>query len=267
MPRKKTTWPTIINTAIFIAMEIAALNMLAGGSTLHGVRISGAAHRFMGNVWGRTEAVKYYFSLRESNDSLMRENRLLHEKLLRYSAMESMADRSVEVREDFTFIPAKILKISNNKQHNFLILDRGSEDGVAEQSGIISGKGVVGIVDAVGKHHSYALSLLNSDISVSARIGSEGAVGPLVWDGMNSDGALLKEISLQYKYSPGDTVYTSGYSSIFPPDIPLGIAGEAKIINGATNEIRVRLFQDFSTLRYVTVVTNNNRSAMEELIP
>lgn len=267
MPKRNSTWPTVINAAIFLAMEIVALNMIAAGPSLQGLRISEAAHRFMGTVWGGTEAVKDYFSLRETNDSLMRENMLLHEKLLRYAAADSLADKAAETEGDFTFTPAKILKISNNKQHNFLIINRGSEDGITGQSGIISDKGVVGIIDAVGKRHSYALSLLNSGISISSRIGMEGAVGPLVWDGEHSDGALLKEIPLQYKYSPGDTVYTSGYSSIFPPDIPLGVAGEARIINGATNEIRIRLFQDFSTLRYVTVVTNNGRGAMEELIP
>ncbi len=52
-------------------------------------------------------------------------------------------------------------------------------------------------------------------------------------------------------------MYTSGHSLLFPPDIPLGIAGDAKVVNGATNEIAVRLFQDFSALRYVSVVHNN----------
>jgi rod shape-determining protein MreC len=60
----------------------------------------------------------------------------------------------------------------------------------------------------------------------------------------------------------GDTVYTSGHSLMFPPDIPLGVAGEARVINGATNEIRVDLFQDFTAIRYVTVVHN---TAIEEV--
>ena len=106
---------------------------------------------------------------------------------------------------------------------------------------------------------------MNTDVSISARLGHVGAVGPLVWDGRSTSGAILKEIPLQYKYEPGDTIYTSGYSAIFPPDIPLGVAGESKVINGATNEIRVTLFQDFTALRYVTVVHNNALQEMEAL--
>ena len=84
-------------------------------------------------------------------------------------------------------------------------------------------------------------------------------MGPLTWDGVTMDGAVLKEIPLQYKYSPGDTVWTSGNSMLFPPDIPLGIAGSSKVVNGAVNEIQVDLFQNFSALRYVTIVSNSGR--------
>ena len=100
---------------------------------------------------------------------------------------------------------------------------------------------------------------MNSGVSISARLGNEGAIGPLVWDGISSDGAILKEIPLQYKFAPGDTVWTSGFSSIFPADIPLGVAGESRIVNGAVNEIKVKLFQSFSALRFVTIAVNNGR--------
>jgi rod shape-determining protein MreC len=63
----------------------------------------------------------------------------------------------------------------------------------------------------------------------------------------------------------GDTVYTSGFSSIFPPDIPLGVTGESRIVNGATSEIKVRLFEDFSALRHVTIVENLGREEIKEL--
>ena len=120
-------------------------------------------------------------------------------------------------------------------------------------------------MDAVDKHYSYAISFMNPEISISARLGSEGAVGPLTWDGVSTRGAVLKEIPLQYKFQKGDTVFTSGFSAIFPPDIPIGTTGDAKIVNGATNEIKVNLFQDFSTLKYVVVVENIGREEIMSL--
>ena len=45
----------------------------------------------------------------------------------------------------------------------------------------------------------------------------------------------------------------------------MGIAGDAKVINGATNEISVKLFQDHSALKYVTIIENTRLSEIAEI--
>ena len=219
--------------------------------------------------YGRTQAVSGYFSLKRTNEDLVLENQQLREELdgLRAAAHDLRVDSLGVARgrvRGFDYIPAEVIKISRNKQHNYMILNKGFEDGIQEKSGIITHNGVVGIVDAVSAHHAYALSFQNSDISISGRFGEDGATGLLIWDGKSSHGAILQEVPLQYKYAVGDTVYTSGHSLMFPPDIPLGVAGEARVINGATNEIQVDLFQDFTAIRYVTVVHNTAFDEVEE---
>ena len=102
-------------------------------------------------------------------------------------------------------------------------------------------------------------------MSISARLGREGSVGPLSWNGRGSNEAILSEIPHHVDFAPGDTVYTSGFSSIFPADIPLGITGGAKVVNGATYEIEVELFEDFASLRYVTIADNLGREEMNAL--
>ena len=271
MPKDRKIIPTILSAAIFIIMEVAALNMLANNNAIQRLWFAQAAHRFMAKAWGASEEIKYYFSLKKQNEMLAAENFFLNEKLRFYSErLTEMAQSSLQLPESgneggFEYQNASIVKISNNKQHNYIIIDKGSEDGITTRSGILTSQGVVGIIDAVSKHYSYALSFRNADVSISARLGQEGAVGPLIWDGHSTNGAILKEIPLQYKFQPGDTVWTSGYSSIFPPDIPLGVTGDSRIVNGATNEIKVTLFQDFTALRFVTVVNNRNLEDIEEL--
>ena len=146
-----------------------------------------------------------------------------------------------------------------------MIISKGSRDGIVKGSGVITGKGAIGIIDAVGEGFAYARSFKNHEMNISARLGNQGAVGPLSWDGKSSDMAILKEIPHHMEFSPGDTVFTSGFSSIFPPDIPLGTAGEAKVVNGATYEIKVKLFEDFNSLRYVTVVENIGKDEIKRL--
>jgi rod shape-determining protein MreC len=268
--RKSNLIYHLFNAAIFVILEIAALNMLCGNGSLQGIWISRGAQNVMSFLWGGSQQISDYFSLKDQNAVLAQENFELRMKLDKMEAMipedERMdLDLSEDISRNYRFIPAEISKISNGSQHNYMIIGKGSEDGVTEGSGVITGKGAVGIIDAVSRHHSYARSFKNHEMNISARLGKEGAVGPLSWDGIKSDGAILKEIPHHVEFEKGDTVYTSGYSSIFPPDIPLGEVGDSKIVNGATYEIRIRLFEDFGALRYVTIVENMGKEEIKEL--
>ena len=224
----------------------------------------------MGSVWGITQDIRHYFSLKEKNDALAMDNFALRETILELESIIRTEARASEITSDgvadgYRYTPATIVKISNNSQHNYLIINKGSENGITEGSGIITGKGAVGVIDAVSENFSYARSFKNHGMNISARLGRNGAVGPVSWDGYSNDGAIMREIPHHVEFTPGDTVYTSGYSSIFPPDIPIGITGEAKIVNGSTYEIKVRLFEDFGALRYVTVVENTGKDEMQRL--
>ena len=245
------------------------MNILSRNAALQKTWIAKGPHGVMGAVWGSTQSVREYFSLRKTNKALADENFRLYKELSRSQEMLRQARidtmKMAAGSRGFQYINAEVIKKSRNKQHNYIVINRGFEDGVKEKSGVVTPYGVVGIVDAVSAHHAFAFSFQNSDISISARLGGEqGAVGPLVWDGIHPDRAILKEIPLQYKFAPGDTVYTSGHSLMFPPDIPLGIAGNAHMVNGSTNEIQVTLFQDFSRIRYVSVVHNLSLEEIEE---
>lgn len=224
----------------------------------------------MGTVWGSTQSIKDYFSLRKANEALAQENFELRARLAQFEHMEEgMREDSIpetaKTAGHFRFIPASIMKISNNTQHNYLIIGKGAGSGITVGSGVITGKGAVGVIDAVSENYSYARSFRNFGMSISTRIGHSGPVGPMEWDGHSRDKAVLKEIPHHVQFHEGDTVYTSGYSSIFPPDIPLGTLGKSKVVNGATFEISVDLFEDFGAIRYVTIVENMGKEEMNRL--
>ena len=263
MPRGLKNIKGVVSAAIFIVLEVAALSMLSRTSGLQNIWAKRLPRRAMTVLWRGGENVRGYFNLRSQNERLAQENFALSEelRLLR----EGASVREPSRRGGLLYIPATIVKMSRNSQHNYIILDKGSEDGVTPLSGIISDKGAVGIIDVVDKKYSYGLTLLNSHVQISARLGREGVVAPLVWDGLHKDGALLKDIPLHHPVAVGDTVRTSGFSSIFPADIALGTVSGTKVVNGSTLDVRVRLFQDFSTLRFTTVVVNTDRHAVDSL--
>ena len=224
----------------------------------------------MGTVWGTTQTIKDYFSLKKINDNLALENHELRTKVASLTQLAEDANHnefnlSSDMSGHFRFIPATVVKISNNTQHNYLIIGKGSNDGITVGSGVVTSKGAIGVIDAVSENYSYARSFRNFGMSISSRIGKLGSIGPLEWNGRGGNKAILKEIPHHMEFHHGDTVYTSGYSSIFPPDIPLGVLGDAKIVNGATYEINVDLFEDFGALRYVTIVYNTAQEEMKKL--
>ena len=242
--------------------------MLSHNGQMQNIWISKGIHAFHAFFWGGAENIRDYFSLKKQNAALAEENFRLSQTIRAYKELtgrEMDGDSIPETTGGYRYIHADAVKISNNRMHNYLILDKGSEDGVEELSGVITSNGIVGIIDAVGKRYSYARSFKNSGMVVSARIGKEGPTGEIMWDGISSNGAVLREIPHHIAVQPGDTVYTSGFSSIFPPDIPLGVTGESTVVNGSTFNVKVTLFTDFSSIRYVTIVHNTDNGEIKEL--
>lgn len=244
--------------------------MLRNNAELQNAWFAKGGQNVMNTVWGWTNSISDYFSLKEQNDSLAVENLALRTRIvaLEEYISDSLLTRklySADRQQGFAYIPATINKISNNTQHNYIIVSKGSKDGVNRGDGVITGQGAIGIVDAVSENFCFVRSFKNHGMSISARLGREGSSGQLRWDGLNSNGALLSEIPHHITVTPGDTVYTSGFSSIFPSDIPLGIAKDSRIVNGSTYEIKVTMFEDFTALKYVTIVQNQEKDEIKEL--
>ena len=269
MPQGQKTTSFLVNAAIFILMEVAALAMLHASSTLQNIWINRASHRTMAFLWGSGETIRSQFQLDRLNRDLQAENARLQERLrayeLREVAQEELDRLVTQDTLNYRYTPATVVKMSRNRTHNYIILNKGSEDGIRPQSGIISDLGVVGIVEAVDKHYSYGLTLMNPGMSVGARIGRSDIVAPLSWDGHGTGRAILRDLPPHLAIEPGDTIRTSGYSTLFPPGIPIGVTGGSHLVDGSTRRVEVQLFQDFSAVRYVTVVENLERTEIMAL--
>lgn len=254
---------------VFILLEIAAISVLRSSSSIQDEWMNKASMNVVSFLWSGAEKVRCYFSLDEQNRDLQAENERLLAELQKYrdgivSAAEVAASNQVECG-NFTRIPARVVKLGRNTSHNYIILDKGSEDGVLPNSGIVSAKGVVGIVTAVSRHHSFGLTLINSHIKIGAKVGRNGVAAPMVWDGIHVDRARVTDLPPQFSAAPTDTVYTSGYSLMFPSGIALGTPGSSRMVDGSTLSLDVHLFQNYKALGYVTVLVNPTASEIEFL--
>lgn len=266
--QKSRAISSLVTAAVFLVLEAAAIAVLHYGNELQRNWLAKAGHAAMTVLWSGGEKITGYFSLAEKNDSLAAENARLSARLRFledniHASGITLKDGIRGANGRYRFTPAEIVKLSDNRQHNYVILDKGAEDGVLEGSGIITEKGVVGIIESVSRHYSYGITFHNYNMSVSARLGKEGPVGPMSWKGYRN--AVLEEIPHHLVNGLGDTVYTSGFSIIFPRDIPLGVVVGASLKDGATYNLEVGLFENFSSLKYVTIVSNPDTEELESL--
>ncbi len=230
----------------------------------------GALTKSISGFWHRQASkVTSLFDLRRSNILLLMENVELRNDIERYKTKMQMLQDSLMKIDDtagiFRYIPARVIDNSINSRHNYIMLDAGTTDGVYKGMGVICRNGVVGIVSATSNHFASVISLLNIDVKVSAMHKKSGAFGAISWDGMDYRRVVLDEIPLHINVAQGDTIVTSGFSTIFPKDIPIGRVVDFYIKDGSFLSISVELFADFKTLDYVYLVNSRVKDEIERL--
>ncbi len=259
----------LLRLGLFFALFVASVILITKDSLFQQIKISGYLMYVKSGIADLSSDIKYYFNLKSVNDILLNENLMLRNKLEKSVKLTEALDTIVSYETTdpgFSYIPAKIISNSTNKLQNFIILDKGSSHGVEPDMGVISSEGVVGVVSSVSANYSYVISFLNTSQSVSAKISPANSFGPLIWEGRDITEATLTEIPHHIEYNPGDSIFTSGFSTMFPPGIPIGTAMESSYIRGAHHIIKVKLFQDFSTLFFVNIVVNHNKHEIDKII-
>jgi len=257
----------LIVAAVFIVLEIAAICLLLASSAMHDIWIHRVSHDVIRVIWSGGETFRQTLKLKETNGKLVEENFRLREQIRMMTPSKEDNPENTAPKKDngFTYVNATVVKISRNSQRNYIIINKGSEDGVRPFSGIISRKGIVGVVNSVGRHYSYGITFMNSKISASVRIGHGGPVSSLYWDGVSEDRALIKGRNVNSEDYVSDTVWTSGFSNIFPGDYPVGVVVGTRKVGGSYKDLEVCLFQSFDALQYVSVTMNPDSGEIDEL--
>lgn len=255
---------------LFILLETLALAMVFNYNSFQKATYLNSANRVTGKVYAIYQSVTGYFGLTKINRELAQENarlRMLLENQPEFVAnTDSIFLTLPESDSVYHFIPAQIISNSVNRPFNYITLDKGSMHGIKPDMGIISASGIVGVVGQVSASYSMGLSVLNQRWSISAKLKKNGYYGSLIWDGLDYRMANLNEIPLHVDIAVGDTVVTSGYSSVFPEGILVGtISGFSEPDGENYYSIRVRLSVDFKNLSHVEVVENRDKQEIDEL--
>ncbi len=220
-------------------------------------------------VNGVVSAVTEYINLRSTNDALIRENAALKTLLPGAYYVDSALKQTTEdtiLKRQYTFMTAKVINNSVNRRSNYLTLNRGSQQGVKPEMGVICSDGIVGIVKDVSEHYCSVISFLHKDSRISARIKGTNYMGSMVWDGFDETHGTLNDIAKHVRVKTGDTIVTTSYSAIFPEGIMIGLVDEVNSSGGNNfQDISVKLSTPFGKLTYVYLVGNELKDEQRSL--
>ena len=246
------------NLLLFLLLEIFAIVFMIQGSSYQRSKLIGLNRQVTGYIFNKVDGAREYFSLRQANEQLAVENMELRNRLDLISSKLDSATVVSELKGEhrYYFVQSRIVHNSVNKQLNYLTLNKGKKQGVFRDMGVISDQGLVGIILESSANYATVIPIINRNFRLSAKIKSNNHAGILQWDGASSQFAILTEIPFHAELTEGDTIITSGFSSIFPEGIEMGHIESFSLEKGNFYDVRVRLSTDFQRLYHVNVIRN-----------
>lgn len=226
-----------------------------------------SSNAMVASVYELNNALVEFFKLRATNEILATENTNLRNEIVqlrnRLSTIHPKVVDSIRFRippeMEYSFVSAKVINNSTNKLQNFITINKGKQDGIKVDMGVISDLGVVGIVKTVSDKFSVVIPILNDKIKINCKFKHNNYSGPLNWNGMDYRYASMLDIARHVKFALGDSLVTSGFTNAFPEGIPVGTIADFKIKESDPYyTIKVKLAVDFRTLSYVKVIDYKN---------
>lgn len=232
----KSRWLQVALSVVLISVGVSLLASLPGSTIVP---------RTVGAVTAPMQKISTYLSTAAENISTRRKTEQEYEGQITELKKEVRRLRAIaidyyEIKKEntqyakfyelkkqnnsFKFVQAAVVARDPNELFYGFTIDKGSMDGVQENSPVITANGLVGWVSAVGVNSCKVSTILSAE----ARIGSVDKVtrdsGVIIGDVKLSDANLTKMMFLpaQNQMKPGDIVTTSGLGGIYPKDLPIG---------------------------------------------
>ena len=258
-------------TIIFILLEAISFSLIVQHNNYQRTVFSGRTATFYYYISSFISDIDNYFSLRETNEKLVAENTNLKNTIEGFKSAGYGQGNNALVTDssffdvDYQYQSAQMINSSFNKTKNYITLDKGSSDGVSKEMAVCSREGVVGIIQNTSRHYARVLPLINTNLRVSAKLKKNGYYGSLQWDGNDYRYSYLNDIPFHVDVTQGDTIVTSGFSSIFPEGELIGFVETVNKETANFLSIKVKLAVDFKKISDVYVVANLNKSEKLQL--
>jgi rod shape-determining protein MreC len=222
----------------FAVLQLLCLYLIVNFNSPQSAIAAETASIFTGSIESATVKAEDYFNLDEENEIQRREIADLRSRLPEsgYSTtvgIDSIEDQAYAQR--FIHLTANVVNRSPYSPNNTLVIDRGTSQGVAIGQGVIGSKGLIGIVALPTENFSRVISVLHRSARISAGL-RNNAYGTLQWDGQDPRRMKMTDIAEYLTIAKGDTVFTTGFSNVFPTGQVIGTVESSEVQPGTGSQ-------------------------------
>ncbi len=260
---------------IFLVLQGLALSMLFSYNRFHQTTYGMFSNEVAGKLNKRVNKVESFFTLGEQNQALRKQNAALLSYLPSGSVSpdtsflvvsDTVAVDSLKSYRQYQYFDAKIISNSVFLQQNYIVLHRGSVQGIVPNMAVVGTDGLIGTVISVSENMSIVMSLLHRQSKVIAVLKKGSGLGEVTWDGKDPRFLVLSKVPKTIVVKKGDTVVSSPYSDKFPPGIPIGYV-EKIDQDQETNTymLKIRTAVDFYAVQHAYIVKNLLQEEIDQL--
>ena len=151
--------------------------------------------------------------LKKENAELRRANIAMAEFYAENQRLTKLLQYKEHVPEQ-KLLPAKVVGRNMGDLQDVVIIDRGSADGLDKEMAVVTGDGIVGLVEEVYPAAAKVMLITSSRCKIGARIlrADSRAVGVICGRSMENMPLEMEHLPREADVRKGDVVITSGFS-------------------------------------------------------
>lgn len=150
---------------------------------------------------------------------------------------------------------AEVIGRSPTNWESTIILNKGEKHGVTSGMAVVTSEGVVGTVINTSRYSSTVLLIIDAQSATGGLVQDSGDLVLLEGGHANREDLIARPLSRDTTVEVGDVIVTSGLSTIYPKNIPVGEVVEVESRQyDLSFAATVRPYVDFTRLEYVLIV-------------
>ena len=254
---------------LFLILEFFAFFFTIQTHSYHRSKFVNSANSITGGFYNKVSGINDFLNLKSENQRLQEENTALKNILsIETINFDSISKQPLDSSKQFRrhhYSSARIISNNYTRRNNYLLINKGSKNGVTAEMAVVNSKGIIGVTKSVSNYNATIISILNKYSKINAKPKGNNHYGTLSWDGNDYKTMQLVDLPRQAQIKVGDTIITGGKSTIFPEGILVGTVKDFKISNKVFEKIDITLFNDMSAISNVNIITNLHKEEIKNL--